>query len=184
MIGPDGRMNDEAGGLAGLTQAEAEERILAWLRERDQLEKRESYRHTVSLCDRCKSRIEPRISLQWWCAMDGAQAGRARGAAAGARPLPPGVAASLRDRVARGGSRLEHLAPDLVGTPASALGVSRRSRHRPGDRARDVRRVRLGPSWRGARTSSTRGSPRRCGRSRRSAGPTTRLICARSTPAT
>src|SRR5207247_119537 len=30
----------------------------------------ESYRHTVALCDRCKSRIEPRISLQWWCAMD------------------------------------------------------------------------------------------------------------------
>jgi valyl-tRNA synthetase len=70
VIGPDGRMNDEAGGLAGLTQEEAEQRILDWLRERDQLEKRESYRHTVALCDRCKSRIEPRISLQWWCRMD------------------------------------------------------------------------------------------------------------------
>ncbi|MDP9306940.1 MAG: valine--tRNA ligase [Actinomycetota bacterium] len=69
VIGPDGRMNDEAGELAGLTQEEAEERILEWLREHDQLEKRESYRHTVALCDRCKSRIEPRISLQWWCAM-------------------------------------------------------------------------------------------------------------------
>jgi valyl-tRNA synthetase len=70
VIGPDGRMNDEAGELAGLTQAEAEERILEWLREHDQLEKRESYRHTVALCDRCKSRIEPRISMQWWCEMD------------------------------------------------------------------------------------------------------------------
>ncbi len=70
VIGPDGRMNDEAGELAGLTQEEAEERILEWLREHDQLEKRESYRHTVALCDRCKSRIEPRISLQWWCAME------------------------------------------------------------------------------------------------------------------
>jgi valyl-tRNA synthetase len=70
VIGPDGRMNDEAGELAGLTQAEAEERILEWLREHDQLEKRESYRHTVALCDRCKSRIEPRISMQWWCAME------------------------------------------------------------------------------------------------------------------
>jgi valyl-tRNA synthetase len=71
VIGPDGRMNEEAGELAGLTQDEAEERILAWLRERDQLEKRESYRHSVSLCDRCKSRIEPRISPQWFCSMDG-----------------------------------------------------------------------------------------------------------------
>jgi len=70
VVGPDGRMNEEAGALAGLTQEEAEQRILDWLRERDQLEKRESYRHTVALCDRCKSRIEPRISLQWWCRMD------------------------------------------------------------------------------------------------------------------
>ena len=70
VIGPDGRMNEEAGGLAGLTQEEAEERILAWLREHDQLEKRESYRHSISLCDRCKSRIEPRISPQWFCSMD------------------------------------------------------------------------------------------------------------------
>lgn len=70
VIGPDGRMNEEAGELEGLTQAEADERILDRLRERDQLEKRESYRHSVALCDRCKSRIEPRISLQWWCAMN------------------------------------------------------------------------------------------------------------------
>ena len=48
VIGPDGRMNEAAGDLAGLTQEEAEERILAWLRERDQLEKRESYRHSVA----------------------------------------------------------------------------------------------------------------------------------------
>src|SRR3954453_14453832 len=70
VIGPDGLMNEDAGELAGLTQAEADERILAWLRERDQLEKRESYRHTVALCDRCKTRIEPRISLQGGCEMD------------------------------------------------------------------------------------------------------------------
>ena len=71
VIGPDGRMNAESGGLDGLTQDEAEERILAWLRERDQLDKRESYRHTVALCDRCKTRIEPLISPQWWCSMEG-----------------------------------------------------------------------------------------------------------------
>jgi valyl-tRNA synthetase len=70
VIGPDGRMNEEAGELAGLTQEEADERILAWLRERGQLEKREHYRHKVGVCDRCKSRIEPRISLQWWCSME------------------------------------------------------------------------------------------------------------------
>ncbi len=70
VIGPDGRMNEAAGDLAGLTQDEAEERILAWLRERGQLEERETYQHSVALCERCESRIEPLISLQWWCRMD------------------------------------------------------------------------------------------------------------------
>jgi valyl-tRNA synthetase len=70
VIGPDARMNEAAGDLAGLSQEEADERVLTWLRERGQLEKRETYRHTVALCDRCKSRIEPLISLQWWCRMD------------------------------------------------------------------------------------------------------------------
>src|SRR5215218_2556092 len=70
VIGPDGRMNEHAGELAGLTQEEAEERILAWIRERGLLVKREAYRHSVALCERCKSRIEPLISLQWWCRMD------------------------------------------------------------------------------------------------------------------
>jgi valyl-tRNA synthetase len=70
VIGPDGTMNEEAGELAGLTQAEADERVLAWLKEHDQLERRESHRHTVAICDRCKTRIEPLVSLQWWCSMD------------------------------------------------------------------------------------------------------------------
>jgi valyl-tRNA synthetase len=70
VVGWDGRMNDHAGALAGVTQDEAEERILEWLRERGQLVRRESYRHTVALCERCESRIEPLISLQWWCSMD------------------------------------------------------------------------------------------------------------------
>jgi valyl-tRNA synthetase len=70
VIGFDGRMNGHVPELSGLTQEEAEERILDWCRERHLLEKREHYRHTVALCERCESRIEPLISLQWWCSMD------------------------------------------------------------------------------------------------------------------
>ena len=70
VIGPDGRMSEAAGELTGLTQEEAGERILAWIRERGLLERREAYRHTVALCERCKSRIEPLISLQWGCSME------------------------------------------------------------------------------------------------------------------
>jgi len=41
VVGADGRMNADAGELAGLTQAEAGERVLAWADERGQLERRE-----------------------------------------------------------------------------------------------------------------------------------------------
>jgi valyl-tRNA synthetase len=70
VIGPDGRMNDAAGELAGLSQEEAEQRILDWIKEHGLLEKREAYRHSVALCERCGTRIEPLISLQWWCSME------------------------------------------------------------------------------------------------------------------
>jgi valyl-tRNA synthetase len=64
-----GRMNAEAGELSGLTQEEAGERVLAWVRERGQLEKQEPYRHSIGTCERCGSRVEPLIMLQWWVAM-------------------------------------------------------------------------------------------------------------------
>jgi valyl-tRNA synthetase len=70
VIGPDGRMNDAAGELAGLSQDEADERVVEWLRARGRLEKRESYRHAVGTCERCHSRIEPLVSLQWWVRME------------------------------------------------------------------------------------------------------------------
>ena len=68
VIGPDGRVT--AAGLEGLTQDEAAKKILDWCKERELLEKREHYRHSVAFCERCHSRIEPAISLQWWCSMD------------------------------------------------------------------------------------------------------------------
>ena len=70
VIGLDGRMSADAGELAGLTQAEAGERVLAWARERGLLERQEPYRHAVPTCERCHTRVEPLIMLQWWCAMD------------------------------------------------------------------------------------------------------------------
>jgi valyl-tRNA synthetase len=70
VIGPDGRMNETVGDLAGQTQKEADEAIVAWLKEHDQLEKREHYRHAVGTCERCHTRIEPLVSLQWWVAME------------------------------------------------------------------------------------------------------------------
>ena len=70
VIGLDGRMNEHAGDLAGLTQAEADSAVVAWIKDRGQFVKRENYRHAVGTCERCHSRIEPLISLQWWCRME------------------------------------------------------------------------------------------------------------------
>ena len=70
VIGEDGRMSQDAGDLAGLSQDEAGERVLQWARDRDLLEKQEPYRHAVGRCHRCKTRVEPLIMLQWWVKMD------------------------------------------------------------------------------------------------------------------
>jgi valyl-tRNA synthetase len=70
VIGLDGKMNADAGELTGLTQDEAGRRVLEWARERGRLERQEPYRHSVGTCERCGSRVEPLIMLQWWVAMD------------------------------------------------------------------------------------------------------------------
>jgi valyl-tRNA synthetase len=70
VIGPDGRMNDVVAEVAGMPQEEAGALVLAWCEERGLLEKREPYRHVIAVCEKCESRIEPLISLQWWCRMD------------------------------------------------------------------------------------------------------------------
>jgi valyl-tRNA synthetase len=69
VIGFDARMNDEAGEFAGLSQEEANERIVAQLERDGLLESAELYRHAVAYCDRSGDRIEPLVSLQWWCDM-------------------------------------------------------------------------------------------------------------------
>ena len=69
VIGLDGRMNGEVPGFERLTQAEATERVLSWLEKRGQLERQEPYRHAVGHCERCGTRVEPLISLQWFCEM-------------------------------------------------------------------------------------------------------------------
>ncbi len=71
VIGEDGRMNEAAGPeYAGLTIPEAQERIVAALREDGSLSAEEPYTHSVPFSHRSGQRIEPLISLQWFCRMD------------------------------------------------------------------------------------------------------------------
>ncbi|HEX7059641.1 MAG TPA: valine--tRNA ligase [Solirubrobacterales bacterium] len=70
VIGPDGRMTEEAGRFAGMTAAEAQEAVVAALREEGLLRAEEPYVHSVPFSHRSGERIEPLISLQWFCRMD------------------------------------------------------------------------------------------------------------------
>ncbi len=71
VIGEDGRMNEEAGEeFAGMSVAEARAAVVDALREEGTLRAEEPYLHSVPFSHRSGERIEPLISLQWFCAMD------------------------------------------------------------------------------------------------------------------
>jgi valyl-tRNA synthetase len=71
VIGPDGRISEEAGErFAGLSAAEAQDAVVAALREEGRLRAEEPYLHSVPFSHRSGERIEPLISLQWFCRMD------------------------------------------------------------------------------------------------------------------
>ncbi|MEE8201737.1 MAG: valine--tRNA ligase, partial [Candidatus Acidoferrales bacterium] len=64
------RINANGGPYAGLDRYQARKRILADLKKEGLLEKTEPYRHAVGGCQRCKTPIEPRLSVQWFCRMN------------------------------------------------------------------------------------------------------------------
>jgi valyl-tRNA synthetase len=71
VIGEDGRMSEAAGErFAGMAAPEAREEVLAALREEGRLRAEEPYTHSVPYSHRSGERIEPLISLQWFCRMD------------------------------------------------------------------------------------------------------------------
>ena len=70
VIGEDGRMTEEAGEFAGITAAEAQEAVVTALRDKGLVRSEEEYTHSVPFSQRSGERIEPLISLQWFCRMD------------------------------------------------------------------------------------------------------------------
>src|SRR5262249_45751939 len=71
VIGEDGLITSAAPErFQGMTAAEAQAAVLAELRERDLICGEEPYEHEVPFSHRSGERIEPLISLQWFCRMD------------------------------------------------------------------------------------------------------------------
>ncbi len=66
VIGFDDRMTEKAGPFTGLSKMKAREEVVKRLKEEGLLEKVEDYEHNVGHCERCKTVIEPMISMQWW----------------------------------------------------------------------------------------------------------------------
>ncbi len=71
VIGEDGRLTNEAGErFAGLTAEEARAAVVAALSDEGLLRAEQPYLHSVPFSHRSGERIEPLISLQWFCRMD------------------------------------------------------------------------------------------------------------------
>src|SRR4051795_1084392 len=71
VIGEDGRITDEAPErFRGMTAEEAQAAVVAELREQGLIRGEEPYTHSVPFSHRSGKRIEPLISLQWFCRMD------------------------------------------------------------------------------------------------------------------
>jgi valyl-tRNA synthetase len=65
------RMTAEAGAdFAGLDRYQAREKVVEKFQELGLLEKVDDYEFSISKCERCKTVIEPLISMQWFCRME------------------------------------------------------------------------------------------------------------------
>lgn len=65
----DGRMNENAVHYNGMDRFECRDRVVAELKEKGLLEKIEPYALGVGKCYRCKTVVEPSLSLQWFLRM-------------------------------------------------------------------------------------------------------------------
>jgi valyl-tRNA synthetase len=70
VIGEDGRMTEAAGEFAGMEVEEAREAVVARLKDEGRISDIEPYTHDVPHSHRSGRRIEPLISLQWFCDMN------------------------------------------------------------------------------------------------------------------
>ena len=65
-----GHINAEGGSYAGLERYEARKQMVAELEEQGLLAGIEDHTNNVGHCDRCKTTVEPRLSTQWFVAVN------------------------------------------------------------------------------------------------------------------
>ena len=112
----DARMTPEAGPFAGQDRYEARKNLKAELERLGLLDNEQDYTIPLGHCKRCDTVIEPLISMQWWVktaplatpAINAVRYGQTHRAGALHQDL---------HRLDGEHSRLEHLAPVVVGPP-------------------------------------------------------------------
>ena len=65
----DNNMGDLLPEVKGMSQLEARKVIVEMLEKSGNLVKTEDYTHNVAKCERCKSTLEPKVSMQWFVSM-------------------------------------------------------------------------------------------------------------------
>ncbi len=66
VIDKQGKLTELAGEFQGLNSLEARKKIVGKLERENLLEKIEDYTHSVAVCERCKTMVEPIISEEWF----------------------------------------------------------------------------------------------------------------------
>jgi valyl-tRNA synthetase len=69
VLTPDAHIGAAGGPYAGLERFAAREKIIQDLKAQGLLEKTTNHAMSVAICDRCKTVVEPRLSIQWFCKM-------------------------------------------------------------------------------------------------------------------
>ncbi|HUA84951.1 MAG TPA: valine--tRNA ligase [Bryobacteraceae bacterium] len=69
VIDENGQMTANAGAFVGLDRFEARKRVVEELERLGLMEKIEPYKVNLRKCQRCKTIVEPLVSMQWWARM-------------------------------------------------------------------------------------------------------------------
>src|SRR3989344_3306053 len=69
-VNKEGRLTDITGEFGGQKIDEAKEKVVEKLRTLGALSKEEDYKHSVAVCERCKTIVEPLISEEWFVKVD------------------------------------------------------------------------------------------------------------------
>ncbi len=117
------------GPFQGLDRFEARPAVVAALRAEGRIvaEKR-PYLHAVGHCSRCKTVVEPRLSLQWFVGVGPLAAAAGDAVRDGSVVISPERTRAALLRLGRQHARLVHLAAAVVGPPHPGLVRPRRAR--------------------------------------------------------